>query len=149
MRSFLFILVAFSLVLFSCDNTDRVSVPTLINAWTEIEPDLLQYVGSNYSSLHIYDDSSFQLKFREWGDLIYQNDPCGYVYDYYAKGTCSTSGSEIFFTGCFTDSTYNVCIANCAGILDYNRHYQYALTMDSLILNPGHEWTSRRDMVPE
>lgn len=138
------------MALVSCEKNERGSGPTIINTWTEIEPvGILQYAGSNYSKLQIKVDSTFQLTYDIWGDIIISGDPCGISYTNYVKGVCTTSGDEIFFSGCYTDPTFAGCLSNCSGQTNYNAHYRYAITEDSLIFNPGSEWNSRRDMLPK
>ena len=151
MKNYLpFILLLTILIFLSCGKDERVSGPAIFNTWEEIEPDgILQYGGSTYKSLYILDDSTFQLKFRTWSDIIFQDDPCNFIYDYYVKGVCHTQGDEIRFTGCYSDSSFIQCISNCAGTLDFSSHYKYKLTADSLIFNPGQFWASRRDMIPK
>ena len=139
-----------TLVFLACGKDEQATDPSIFNTWEEIEPvGILQYGGSTYQSLNILEDSTFQLKYKEWGDYIVQGDPCNYIYNYYIKGVCSTAGDVIIFTGCFTDSTFNQCIPNCAGTINVTSDYEYKLTADSLILNPGQDWASRRDMIPK
>ncbi|GEM_PF-1708435 len=93
--SFFFCLLLSVVILVACDKADRLLAPTLFNTWTEVELNIDLYSGSNYTSLRKQDDSTFQLKLMEWGDLIIQGDPCAYHYDYYVKGVCSIANNEL------------------------------------------------------
>lgn len=143
--------IACVLIYYSCEKIENLALPgpTMIGTWEEEEPGgIHQFEGSTWTSLTLNEDSTFQVTYTKWTDMLNIGDPCNSISEYYAKGAYSLTGDSIYFQGCSSDAVFSSCEAKCNGEINFNETYRYSLMQDNLVFNPEKDEIIRRVMIP-
>ncbi len=135
MKATTLLALAYIFILFSCEKVNVIPSPSIFNSWEEITaPSDLVFEGTSITSLNFNSDSSYQLVYHKWNDAVHVGDPCMRISTYYVKGNFSSRADYMSFTGCYSNESFQDCIARCDGIMDRTDGYRFILTRDTLKL---------------
>ncbi len=138
-------LAAFSIA--ACTQPENFALPSLARSWQETEPeDIYQLEGSTFTQLQLNDDNTFVVTNNKWTDALRIDDPCRGIDEYFAFGIYSFTADSLYLEGCYSDKDFNTCIAQCNGKVAFKEAYQYALSGQTLTLNPDAHPMIRRIM---
>ena len=141
MKTYILSSLASVLLFCACEKTENFELPETKDAiagkWTEVEPEgLSQFEGSTYFLLDLKEDSTFQLHYKYWTDILRVDDPCRGIQNYYVKGKYSVNSKQLYLEGCFSNAEFSACVAKCDGTEEFRESHDYIYTDQELILDP-------------